>query len=51
MINQLKEYRQTLIDVEQKIGDGFAKTIITLSGGALGITVTFKYSSLLKHLS
>ena len=35
------EYRNSLIELEHKIGEGFDKTLIALSGGALGLTLTF----------
>ena len=41
MNNQTSEYRKTLIELEQKIGEGYDKTLIALSGGALGVTITF----------
>lgn len=41
MTNQTTEYRKTLIELEQKIGEGYDKTLIALSGGALGVTITF----------
>ena len=41
MNNQTDEYRKTLIELEQKIGGGYDKTLITLSGGALAVTITF----------
>ena len=36
-----KEYRNQLLESEQKIGESYDKTLITLSGGALGLTITF----------
>ena len=39
--NPVDEYRKTLVEIEQNIGAGFDKTLITLSGGALGLTITF----------
>lgn len=41
MSDQTSEYRKTLIEIEQKIGEGYDKTLIALSGGALGVTITF----------
>jgi len=41
MNDQTDEYRKTLIEMEQKVGEGFDKTLIALSGGALGVTITF----------
>ncbi len=39
---QLKtEYRQQLITLEQKSVESFDKTVITLSGGALGLSLSF----------
>lgn len=35
------DFRKILLDRELRIGEGFDKTLITLSGGALGLTVTF----------
>ena len=40
-MSELDEYRKSLIEIEQRIGAGYDKTLITLSGGALGLTVTF----------
>lgn len=37
----LKKYRQQLTEIEQKIGDSFLKTLLTLSGGALGLSLAF----------
>lgn len=37
----LSEYRQWLIAAEQKSQEAFDKTILTLSGGALGISFVF----------
>jgi hypothetical protein len=36
-----EEYRNALIAAEQKSQDDYDKTIVTLSGGALGISVVF----------
>jgi hypothetical protein len=41
MDNPLEQYRATLLKAEQKAEDDFDKTILTLSGGALGITFAF----------
>ena len=41
MGNSLEQYRATLIDAEQKAEDDFDKTVLTLSGGSLGITFAF----------
>jgi len=41
MNDQTDDYRNTLIRAEQAVGSGFDKTLITLSGGALGLTITF----------
>lgn len=38
---QERDYRNQLLEWEQKIGDSYDKTLITLSGGALGLTITF----------
>ncbi len=37
----MKEYRKFIIESSQKCGESYDKTIITLSGGALGISLTF----------
>jgi hypothetical protein len=37
----LKEYRQHLVEAEQKAQDDLDKTILSLSGGALGISFVF----------
>jgi len=39
--NELEEYRKHLVVAEQKAQEDFDKTIITLSGGALGISFAF----------
>lgn len=41
MDEKLYEYRKQLIEIEQKVGESFLKTILTLSGGALGISFVF----------
>ena len=41
MAESLNQYRQQLIEIEQKIGAGYDKTLITLSGGALGVSFAF----------
>ena len=38
---QEKDFRNRVLEWEQKIGDSYDKTLITLSGGALGLTITF----------
>lgn len=35
------EYRKCLIDVQVKLSESFDKLIITLAGGALGLSITF----------
>ena len=35
------DYRKQLVEFEQKIGEGFDKTLIALSGGALGLSIAF----------
>ena len=35
------EYRKQLVEFEQKVGEGFDKTLIALSGGALGFSIAF----------
>jgi hypothetical protein len=37
----LVEYRATLVAAEQKSQDDYDKTIVSLSGGALGISIVF----------
>ena len=39
--DDLIEYRKQLIEIEQKVGDSFLKTLLTLSGGALGLSLAF----------
>ena len=34
------EYRKLLLDLEQKSIESFDKTLLTLSGGALGLSMT-----------
>ena len=41
MDEKLEKYRNQLIEIEQKVGESFLKTILTLSGGALGISFAF----------
>ncbi|MBK8902969.1 MAG: hypothetical protein IPM53_17395 [Anaerolineaceae bacterium] len=41
MDESLKEYRTFLINADQKAQEDFDKTILTLSGGALGISIAF----------
>lgn len=41
MDEQLKEYRQHLVVAEQKAQDAYDKTVLSLSGGALGISFAF----------
>ena len=38
---QTTAYRNQLLEAEQKIGEGYDKTLITLSGGSLAISITF----------
>lgn len=37
----LKQYRETLVLAEQKSQESYDKTVLTLSGGALGLSFTF----------
>jgi hypothetical protein len=37
----LNDYRKGLIDVQVKLGESYDKLIITLSGGALALSITF----------
>jgi hypothetical protein len=41
MDESLKEYRTFLISADQKAQEDFDKTVLTLSGGALGISIAF----------
>ncbi len=41
MDEDLKKYRSILIDASQKAQESFDKTVLTLSGGALGISFAF----------
>ena len=41
MDEQLEEYRQHLVLAEQKSQDAYDKTVLSLSGGALGISFVF----------
>lgn len=41
MDDDLKEYRVHLVEARQKAFDDFDKTVLALSGGALGISITF----------
>lgn len=38
---QISEYRKALLDLEQKTQSAYDKAVMTLSGGALGLTFTF----------
>ncbi|CAB1065866.1 hypothetical protein D1BOALGB6SA_10665 [Olavius sp. associated proteobacterium Delta 1] len=38
---KIEEYRKQLIEIEQKVGESFLKTILALSGGALGLSFAF----------
>jgi len=38
---EYSDYRKQLVEFEQKIGEGFDKTLIALSGGALGLSMAF----------
>ena len=39
--DRLKDYRQYLVETQQKISENYDKTIITLAGGALGTSLAF----------
>lgn len=41
MENELKKYRQALIDTKIKLNESYDKLLITLSGGALALSITF----------
>lgn len=41
MSDDLKEYRVHLVEARQKAFDDFDKTVLALSAGALGISITF----------
>jgi hypothetical protein len=41
MEKEIKDYRLHLVDARQKAFDDFDKTVITLSGAALGVSITF----------
>jgi hypothetical protein len=41
MDEDVKKYRQYLVETEQKISDSYDKTVVTLAGGALGISFAF----------
>src|SRR5262245_17256947 len=41
MNKELSEYRRHLVSAEQKTQDDYDKTVLTLSGGALGISFAF----------
>ncbi len=41
MDEQLKQYRQHLVLAEQKAQEAYDKTVLSLSGGALGISFAF----------
>lgn len=39
--NQISEYRQSLLELEQKMQSSYDKAVMTLSGGALGVSMAF----------
>ena len=41
MDESLREYRKELIQTVQKLNENYDKLIITLSGGALGLSLAF----------
>ena len=41
MNDKLTKYRDYLVQTEQKVSESYDKTIITLSGGALGVSFAF----------
>src|ERR1041384_3332720 len=41
MDKQMQEYRNHLVEARQKAFEDFDKTVLALSGGALGISITF----------
>jgi hypothetical protein len=41
MDKDLKKYRQSLIDTQIKLSESYDKLLITLSGGALALSITF----------
>jgi len=41
MDQQTQEYRNHLVEARQKAFDDFDKTVLVLSGGALGVSITF----------
>ncbi len=41
MDEDLKEYRSSLLQTIQKLNESYDKLIITLSGGALGLSIVF----------
>lgn len=38
---ELKEYRQGLIDTQRKLNESYDKLLVTLSGGALALSIAF----------
>lgn len=41
MDDDLKEYRQGLVDTQRKLNESYDKLLITLSGGALALSIAF----------
>lgn len=41
MDNQLEEFRRTLLDARQQAQNNYDKHLISLSGGALGVSIAF----------
>jgi hypothetical protein len=41
MDEELRDYRKQLIALEQKAQEGYDKTVLSLSGGALGVSFAF----------
>jgi len=41
MEDELKDYRQGLIDTQRKLNESYDKLLVTLSGGALALSIAF----------
>lgn len=41
IVNMTAEYRQHLVQTYEELSLGYAKTLVTLAGGALGLSLTF----------
>lgn len=47
--DQVSEYRKSLLSLEQQMQSGYDKAVMALSGGALGVSMTFLNEVVLKQ--